>query len=208
MENLAAQLASLSPVAATGQWQRHVSIRHAQNALEGRAGYGRWGTRDGYPVLYLGQPRESVVVEAYRHLVDPIEFDDDLDRERFIDTLIPRVMVTCEIRVTNLLDLRTTFGRGQTNLTIQDLASPTNDAAAYARCQRVAQVAHQLRLHGVVAPAATELGTTLALFMDQLPAAEHPDRIPPDEPWHRLPSDPRAASNRPLRLIRGNSEPP
>lgn len=208
MQNLAVQISSLPPATASGRWQRHVSAAHARHALDGRADYGRWGTRGGYPVLYLAQPRDSVVVEAYRHLIDPIEFGDDAAREDFLDNLLARVMVTCEVKVTNLLDLRTTLGRAQANLTPQDLSSATHDTEAYARCQRVAQVAHQLRMHGVIAPGATGLGTTLALFMDHLPAAERPERIPPDEPWHRLPSDPRISSTRPFRLIQGNNESP
>lgn len=198
----------MPPTTATGQWQRHVSAAYANYALRGRAANGRWGTLGGFPVLYLGLPRDSVIVEAYRHHVDPVEFDDDTKRDAFIDALVPRVLVTCEVDVTNLLDLRTSLGRANANLTLQDLSSPTNDTEGYARCQRTAQVAHQLRRHGIITPAATGLGTTLALFTDNLPAAEHPQRVLPDVLWRRLPDDPRAArSSNILRIVEGGLEP-
>lgn len=95
-----------------------------------------------FPVLYLGRPRDSVVVEAYRHIVDPVEFDAPGDRETFLENVIPRVLVTCAVDVTNLLDLRTALGRADAGLTMQDLTAPTNDRQAYTRCQHVAQVAH------------------------------------------------------------------
>lgn len=61
----------------TGRWQRHCGARYAGTALDGRIGDGRWGTKTGFPVLYLGRPLDSVIVEAYRHLIDPIEDDDE-----------------------------------------------------------------------------------------------------------------------------------
>ncbi len=201
MDSLAARLAQVPEATECGQWQRHVGVRHVHQALDGRAGKGRWGTPHGFRVLYLGRPRESVVVEAYRHLVDPVEFDSPRAREAFLDNLIPRVLVTCAVDVTGLLDLRTAFGRAQAGLTPQDLTSATTDAGAYARCQNVAQVAHQLNRHGIIAPAATELGETLALFMDLLPNAERPQRSRADEAWHRLPADPRGET-RHLRAVR------
>jgi hypothetical protein len=55
-----------------GTWQRHVPAKFVADALKGRSATGRWGTQNGFPVLYLGRPTDSVVVEAYRHLIDPI----------------------------------------------------------------------------------------------------------------------------------------
>ncbi len=199
---MAALLAQVAEVTESGEWQKHVGARHLRQALHGRTGYGRWGTAGGFPVLYLGRPRDSVIVEAYRHLVDPVELDWPDHRDAFLDTLVPRALVTCAVDVTNLLDLRTSFGRAQAELTMQDLTSSTDDRDAYDRCQSVAQVAHQLNRHGIIAPAATGLGETLALFMDLLPAGERPQRTREDEPWPRLPADPRAGGARPLRIVR------
>lgn len=202
MDGLAARLAQAPEAAAAGEWQRHVAAANARHALDGRAAYGRWGTRAGFAVLYLGRPRDSVVVEAYRHLVDPVEIDAPQERDALIDNLVPRVLVTCTVQVTNLLDLRTALGRAQAGLSMQELTSPTDDGDAYRRCQQVAQVAHQLRRHGILAPAATGMGDTLALFMDLLPAGQRPKRSRDDEAWRRLPPDPRNEEPRHLRVVR------
>lgn len=144
---------------------------------------GRWGTRPGFPVLYLGRPEESVVVEAYRHLVDPVESTDLLAQ------IHPRVLVTAHVAVTDVLDLRTAGARAAAGLTLGDLQSGVDD---YERCQRVAQVAHQLGRHGIVAPAATRMGETLALFTDLVEAAgQRPVRSADDVLWETLPPDPR-----------------
>jgi hypothetical protein len=65
----------------------------------------------------------------------------------------------------------------------------------YEPCQRVARVANQLELHGIIAPAATGFGETLALFERHLPAAELP-QVVEVIPWNSLPDDPRR-----LRLV-------
>ena len=185
------RIAALTPASESGEWQRHVASAYIREALDGRSGHGRWGARGGFPVLYLGRPRDSVVVEAYRHLVDPIE--DAADRARLVAQIRPRVLVTAAVRVTNLLDLRSVAARIVVGLTDAHLASPTDDGEAYRRCQEVARIAHDLGRHGIIAPAATGLGETLALFTDVIPAAERPMRIAEaDEHWTTFPEDPRA----------------
>jgi hypothetical protein len=62
-------------------------------------------------------------------------------------------------------------------------------------------VAHQIGLHGIITPAATEMGDTLALFTDILPAEEHPRRSGADTAWDHLPADPRNAPPRHLHAI-------
>jgi hypothetical protein len=64
------------PVTVEGVWQRHAPARYAAGALEGRRATSRWGRADGFPVLYLGRPLDSVIVEAYRHLVNPVTNPD------------------------------------------------------------------------------------------------------------------------------------
>jgi RES domain-containing protein len=172
---------------------------HARVALDGRVGYGRWGTPNGFPVLYLGRPIESVVVEAYRHLIDPIQ--DAAAAAQLAQNLAPRALITCTVSVSEVLDLRHAGTRGQLSLTTTELRSDTSDRDAYARCQQVAQVAHQLGLHGVLAPAATGMGDTLALFTDLLPDAERPVRVGEDQLWQGLPPDPRAEPGRRLSIV-------
>ncbi|MEX2291798.1 MAG: RES family NAD+ phosphorylase [Mycobacteriales bacterium] len=200
-DSLAARLALVPAASEAGIWQRHARARTARHGLDGRAGDGRWGTRGAFPVLYLGRPTDSVVVEAYRHLVDPVDVEDAAERDSLLDNLVPRVLITCSVSATGLLDLRSPGARGHAGLTLQDLQSGTDDQDAYRRCQEVAQVAHQLGRHGVIAPAATGLGETLALFTDLLPSGERPVRSAEDEPWVRLPADPRTERVRQLRVV-------
>lgn len=183
--SLAAQLADTTRIDVDGTWQRHSAARWSRSALEGHHANGRWGTKGGFAILYLGKPTDSVVIEAYRHLVDPVE--DPLPASAFA----PRVLITATVAVTQILDLRTAGGRASANLTINDLTSATNDDEAYRRCRQVAQTAHQLDFHGLVAPAATKAGETLVLFTDLLPPSEKPKRSADDVAWESLPPDPR-----------------
>ena len=185
MDSLPTRLSRAAPVNVVGTWQRHVSARFAGTGLQGRSALGRWGTAGGYPVLYLGKPTDSVVVEAYRHLIDPV-----VATAGAVPPITPRVLITCEVSVTTILDLRSTATRALSGLTLKQLQSDTSDKAAYAACQSVSATAHQLEFHGLLAPAATKLGETLVLFSDLLPPAEHPVGTA-DELWVKLPPDPR-----------------
>ena len=73
---LANAIAGQDPVNITGSWHRHVPARYLPSAMDGRSGNSRWGRDPGFPILYLGRPVDSVVVEAYRRLVDPIIEDN------------------------------------------------------------------------------------------------------------------------------------
>jgi hypothetical protein len=183
VDSLPARLAQATPVSLDGVWQRHVPAKFVAGALEGRTATGRWGTENGFPVLYLGRPTDSVVVEAYRHLIDPVA-------DSPAPPIRPRALVTCEVSVSQILDLRSATNRILSNLTMQQLQSETRDRDAYRACQNVAAAAHQLEFHGLIAPAATEMGETLVLFTDRLAADETPTHTT-DEFWTELPPDPR-----------------
>lgn len=155
---------------------------------------GRWGTEGGFPVLYLGRPTDSVVVEAYRHLIDPIA-------DNPVPPISPRALITCDVSVSMILDLRSAANRVSANLTMEQLQSDTRDRAAYSACQNVAATAHQLEFHGLIAPAATQMGETLVLFTDRLDDTEQPSHIA-EELWTALPPDPRnPGAGRHLRLL-------
>ena len=173
--SLANAVARCGVVSVDGAFLRHASL--GSRGLTGSEAGGRWGPPGTYPVLYLGRPRDSVVVEAYRRLVDPF-------RGMTGDMVAPRRLYTCRIKVEELLDLRVAANLAAVGLTRDDLTGP------YPPCQVVGQAAHQLNLHGLIAPAATELGETLALFMRHLPAAEQPE-LSGEELWDVLPADPR-----------------
>ncbi|HZJ07034.1 MAG TPA: RES domain-containing protein [Nocardioidaceae bacterium] len=162
--------------------------------MEGRTAYSRWGRDPGFPVLYFGRPEDSVVVEAYRHLVDPVE-DPDIAKH-----LAPRVLVTAEVSVTEVLDLRRATTRMELGLSLAQIQSATDDKAAYAACQEAAAAAHQQGFHGLVTPAPTQVGETLALFSSRLPDGEVPV-VSEEVFWDQLPEDPRLQARPNLRVI-------
>jgi RES domain-containing protein len=181
--SLAIAVARASTVTIEGTFQRHAALRY--RTLTGSAAGGRWGPQGAFPVFYLGRPTASVIIEAYRHLVEPI---DGMKPEM----VAPRRLLTCEVSATMILDLRSTENQATVGLTPEDL---TSDVGHYAKCHGVGQAAHQLGLHGIIAPAATGLGETLALFERHLPAEEQPVLLG-EERWEHLPADPRQ-----LRLV-------
>lgn len=188
-DTLAGRVADSASVVVTGLWQRHCAARRRDTILDGRQAYGRWGQPDGFPVLYLGRPTDSVVVEAYRHLIDPIE--DASERAALARNLAPRVLVTVEVSVAQILDLREVDNQEHLDLTGEILSCATDDRNGYAACQSVATAAHENGLRGLIAPAATGLGETLVLFSDILPEDQRPIVVGPDELWIGLPTDPR-----------------
>lgn len=122
-----------------------------------------------------------MIVEAHRHLVEAVEGMQP-------QMVGPRHLITCEIEITSVLDLRENASRDAVGLTLADLCSEIGD---YGRCHSIGKAAHELNLHGIVAPAAGGLGETLAIFEDQLPEGEQPVLIE-EQTWDSLPSDPRA----------------
>lgn len=177
--DIAAAVSRAGTATVAGRFQRHVSPR--QEPLRGSHSGGRWGPEGAYPVLYLGRPTDSVIVEAYRHLVETVEGMQP-------HMVGPRRLVICEVEITNVLDLRESARRDAIGLTIANLCSEVGD---YGACHRVGQVAHEFGLHGIIAPAAGGLGETLAVFEDRLPEGEQPAMVE-EQTWESLPTDPRA----------------
>jgi RES domain-containing protein len=155
-------VAAAGSITVDGNFHRHISPRY--RTLSGSAAGGRWGPQGAYPVLYLGRPIDSITVEAHRHLVEPI----DGMRPELVG---PRRLLTCDVRITQVLDLRDRRVREIVRIGLEDLMS---DVGEYAACHRVGQAAHQLGLHGIIAPAAGGIGETLAVFERRLPATEQP----------------------------------
>jgi RES domain-containing protein len=176
---LAERIASIGGVEVKGAFLRHAAPN--RDAFAG--GYaGRWG--ESIPVVYLGRPLDSCVEEAYRHLVDEAGVPAHLVR--------PRTLYQVRVEVENVLDLCSEQARTEVGLADADIASPVGD---YAACQRVAAVAHQLEYHGIIAPAATGLGETLALFRQRVGIAELPVVVDQRQ-WNHLPPRPGTAPAR------------
>ena len=181
---LAERVAGLGGVTVDDTFLRHAAP--GRDAFAGGYG-GRWG--DVLPVIYLGRPEDSCIEEAYRHLVD--------------DTGVPaeyvkaRTLYTVRVEAASILDLRPADSLAEVGLSEKDLYSAVGD---YESCQRVAAVAHQLEYHGIIAPSATYLGETLALFRQRVGVAELPVVLTEDA-WVKLPPRPGSGEVR-LSLVR------
>lgn len=99
----------------------------------------------------------------------------------------PRRLLVCRVSVTNVLDLRDPGSWESLGISVEDLMSPVGE---YDPCQAIGRAAHQLELHGIIAPAATGVGETLSLFERHLPPTEIPV-LTDDVLWDQLPRDPR-----------------
>jgi RES domain-containing protein len=145
--------------------------------MSGSTTGGRWGPAGAYPVCYLGDPKDSVIAEAHRNLVESVEGM----RPELVG---PRWCGLLHVEVENVLDLRDKAPRLAIGLVDEVLSG------AWFECQSVGQAAHQLGFHGIIVPAATGIGTTLALFERHLQPGERP-KLMDTEFWERLPADPR-----------------
>lgn len=167
-------MASVAPSTVTGVFYRHAAPN--RDAFAGGHD-GRWGAN--FPVIYLGRPETSSIVEAYRHLVD--------DTGVPASAVQPRVLYTVDVQVGKVLDLTDPVNLAQVGLSEDDLTTSIYD---YSRCQEVAAAAHQLGYHGILAPAAHGLGETLAIFREQITPQELPV-VQSRALWNQLPPDPR-----------------
>lgn len=135
--DLLAAIAALEPIQVQGTFERHSSLRWEE--LKASAAGGRWSARRAFEVLYLGRPRQSVVVEAYRQLVD----DELDDAQSLAATVLERRIVTCRVDVANVVDLRPASTQERLGLGETQLFSEVGD---YTACQTVGGAAHQVGL--------------------------------------------------------------
>jgi len=189
--DLANAIAGTTLTSAEGTYFRH--SRPGVKELKGSTGGGRWGPEHGFPVIYLGQPEVSVAAEAHRRFVDPVI--DGMPAE----FVAPRDLLTVDVDVDELLDLRDPRHVVAVGLDDEALRGP------WPPCVRVARAAHQLGIHGILAPAATGLGLTLALFEQHLPHDQMP-QVVRRELWAQLPPDPRTLSQRDAQIAAQNPD--
>ena len=134
-------------------------------------------------MLYLGRPRDSVIIEAYRHLVE-----DELDDPQALgETVLERRLLAIEVMISNVLDLREEVDRTALDLSDAQLFSDVGD---YRACQAVGAAAHAAGLAGLIAPAATGMGETFGLFPANLVSTDSL-KVTKSEIWRGLPPDPR-----------------
>ena len=182
--DLRSEVSKLEPVRVEGVFERHTSLRWPE--LQPSRSGGRWGARRAHDVLYLGRPRDSIVAEAYRHLVD-----DDLDDSRKLAAaVLERRLVIARVDISGIVDIRSRDAREKLQLTDDEIFSSVGD---YQACQRVGAAAFAVGSSGIIAPSATRLGETLALFTAHIGPADWPVVIRRDI-WSSLPPDPRMAA--------------
>lgn len=187
-EPLRIRLARIKLTTVDGQWWRHTSraVPPDQFLRGSTSGGGRWAVRDGNPILYLGRPRESVVIEAYRHLVDGTE----LDGPEFVQ---PRQWLHVQVQIHRVLDLTGQANRGAVGLNRADLLTQIGH---YDRCRQVARAAAQLgNITAILAPAATGRGQTLAITPHLLEPRDALELL--DAEFAPLPADPRTPTSAP-----------
>lgn len=185
--DLTRAIAGLTPVSVSGRYYRVTSKARVNRAFEGSPAGGRWGPVDGFRVIYLGDNYEGVVIETHRHVIDTSE-----------DPIAPPLalgLLTCDVEVTNIVDLTTSTARFAVGLSdpavLYSEPQDPNTGAAYLACQQVAQAAHQLGRHGILVPSATHRGNTLALFAEHLSEGERPVPVGGVATWEAMPADPR-----------------
>ncbi len=173
--NLVVALSRLPRVDVQGDFWRHASRR--EHLTSGSRSGGRWSPSDAFPVIYLGRPPESVIAEAHRNLVEAVEGMTP-------DMVAPRICGRLRLSVHEVLDLRDSETQLALGLDGMFFEGP------WPACQALGQAAHQLGVHGILAPAATHIGETLSLFERHLSADEFPILVEV-EAWDSLPADPR-----------------
>lgn len=121
--DLLAAIADLGPIQVEGTFERHTSLRWTE--LNASPSGGRWGAPRAYEVLYLGRPRDSVVIEAYRHLVD----DELDDAQQLAASVLERRVITCTVTAPNILDLRHGPSQEAVGLSKAQLLSDVGDTS-------------------------------------------------------------------------------
>lgn len=180
-------IAGLMPVRVSGRYYRVTSKARLARAFEGSPAGGRWGPPNGFPVIYLGDSYEGVVIETYRHTTDSAEGTHAAPRGLGL--------VTCDVEATDILDLTNSTARFAVGLSdpamLYSEPQDVHTGSVYQACQQIAQAAHQLGRHGILVPSATSRGHTLALFADLLTEAERPVPTGGTAVWETMPADPR-----------------
>jgi RES domain-containing protein len=153
-----------------------LTFRHTapgRNPLSGegaRVFGGRWNPPDLVSTLYLAQPREACVAEFHRMAAG---------QAQGALSFLPRPVHHIQVTDLPLLDL-TGDGLGDVGLTEDDVA-----ADDLGPCQLVGEAAYFLHGAGLVAPSATHLGLTIAVFETrahgQLDLIDLDDAIQPAE---------------------------
>jgi RES domain-containing protein len=131
--------------------------RPSRAPLSGQGAYkfgGRWNPREGFPCIYLAEPREACIAEFYRRAEG---------QAHGAASLLPQTLHTIEVAGLRALDLTADVALTAVGLTIDDIRDDDRSA-----CQAVAEAAHFLGYQGIRAPSATGTGYVVAVFEGHL----------------------------------------
>ncbi len=159
----------------TGTFYRHSDLK-TQDLVGSVASTGRWGSSKHHRVLYLGRPKDAVIREAYKRLVDSVPGMEP-------SMVAARMFLHCGVDIDNVVDLRT-----EHSLEVLDISGDVlvGDPGP---CQVVGDLAFENGYKGVIAPSAAGPGETIAVFMENLTESEVPKKIEAHM-WDKLPPRP------------------
>ena len=156
-EALVGRVLEVEPVGFSGKAYRHLGPGYQPLSGEGaRVRGGRWNPTESFPVVYLAKTERSAIAEFYR-LAEK--------NGRRPGDLLPRHLHRYRVELQRVLDLTVEDNLRTVRLELIDLRSedPT-------RCQAVGDAAHYAGFEAVLAPSATGIDETLAVFTARLQA--------------------------------------
>lgn len=150
-EELLAAVDALGTAPWSGAAWRHTAPQRNPLSGEGALRFGgRWNPPELASTLYLATSREGCLAEFGRMAEG---------QGRGTASFLPRRVVHFEVHDVDVVDLRPPEDLAAVGLDPEDLV-----ATDWMPCQLVGAAAHFLRSAGVIAPSATGVGDTLALF--------------------------------------------
>ena len=144
-------VATRAPTVLSGTFYRHTSPAFEPLSGEGalRAG-GRWNVQGDFGAVYLADSPQGAVAEFLRmaSLAGLIP-----------DAFLPRLLHSIEVNYVRVLDLTDAAVLSALHVRVDDVLADDR-----ALSQAIAAAARESGLDGVIAPAATGVGVTLAIF--------------------------------------------
>ncbi|MGI8793714.1 MAG: RES family NAD+ phosphorylase [Acidimicrobiales bacterium] len=151
-EQLLDAVNTIGPTTWSGRSFRYTTARRDPLSGEGaRLHGGRWNPPDLFPVIYLAVPATTCMLE-----LEIAAADNHIDVATQLQ--VPYKLHTIRVDDIAVLDLRDMQTQANLGLEPDDLSGPWD------ACQPIGHAAWFLELAGVLAPSATGVGLTLALF--------------------------------------------
>jgi RES domain-containing protein len=164
-ERLLDAVNAIGPTPWSGRSFRYTTARRDPISGEGaRLHGGRWNPTDLFPVIYLGIPEAACMGE-----LEKAAADNHLDVATQLQ--VPYKLHTIALNEVPVLDLRVKPSQLALGLEPDDFSGPWDS------CQPIGHAAWFLEFAGVLAPSATGVGHTIALFEHRT----HPGQVRVEE---------------------------